>query len=220
LPGFNQHHKPFIKICGLTQPDNAMACANLGADAIGLVFYKKSPRYVTIDQARQITDALADNIHTIGVFVDEPYSSIIDHVDQCGLSGVQLHGNESPDLVKRLSKRELFVIKALFAGRPPYIDRAKDYTFASALLMEYGKGGLPGGNAETWDYSLAMEYTVKQPVILAGGLSIDNVGEAVHKVNPFGVDISSGVEKECGIKDLDKVKTFIKNASLTSSTQT
>ncbi len=203
----NKH--PWIKICGLTQPENAFECARLGADAIGLVFFKKSPRNVTQVQATEITNILPDHVQPIGVFVNETYSKIMEKVDACRLKGVQLHGNESPHLIDRLKFHNLVVIKALFAKKEPKLNQANLYEESNFLLVEYGKGILPGGNAETWDYSLINKMKSKTPIILAGGLSLENVQQAIVDANPDGVDISSGVEKEFGIKDLTKVKTFI-----------
>lgn len=202
--------KPWIKICGLTRKENALGCANLGADAIGLVFYKKSPRDLSIENAKIITDALPDHIYTIGVFVDEPYDRIMQVVNGCNLKGVQLHGNESPQLVEQLKSENLIVIKALFAARQPFLHECNLYQAASYLLVEYGKGVLPGGNAETWNYEILKTVKSNTPLILAGGLDTQNVVQAIQSASPSAVDISSGVEKSHGIKDLKKVESFIK----------
>lgn len=204
---------PWIKICGLTELDNALACARLGADAIGLVFFEKSPRNISIKRAAEITNALPDHILTIGVFVNESYSTIMEKVDKCALSGVQLHGSESPKLVARLSKQNLVVIKALFATKTPFLKDAPLYPTASFFLVEYGKGILPGGNAESWNYKLSRQLKSKTPVILAGGLHPGNIRQAVKAAEPTGVDVSSGVEKTYGIKDLTKVQSFISRLS-------
>jgi phosphoribosylanthranilate isomerase len=212
--------RPWIKICGLTDPDNALACAGFTPDAIGLVFHEKSPRHVTMDQAARITKVLPRHILTIGVFVDNGFDDILEKVKECGLKGVQLHGREFPGLVDRLKKEHLFVIKALFAAKEPYLSRAKEYSAASALLVEYGKGILPGGNAESWNYALSRQINTKSPIIIAGGLSPDNVTKAVKTVRPFGVDVSSGVEKSPGMKDITKVGAFITRINtLTNSSQ-
>ena len=201
--------KPWIKICGLTQVENAIECAKLGPDAIGLVFFEKSPRNVSIDQAERICSALPKTIQTIGVFVNESFEDIMAKVDFCGLAGVQLHGNEPPELIDRLLENKLIVIKALFAAKPPFLKQSDWYAKASFLLVEYGKGVLPGGNAESWNYEISLQLNTNRPIILAGGLTPDNVKNAVTKTRPAGVDISSGVEKSYGIKDLDKVEAFI-----------
>jgi len=215
-PGINRTppaKRPWIKICGLTDPDNALACAKFLPDAVGLVFYEKSPRYVSMYQAARITSVLPRHMLTIGVFVDYFFEDIMETVRQCGLKGAQLHGKESPELVVRLRKEKLFVIKALFAAKEPYLGEAKAYSTASALLVEYGKGDLPGGNAESWNYETSCRIDAKNPVIIAGGLSPENVALAVKAARPFGVDVSSGVEKAPGIKDINKVESFIARIS-------
>ncbi|WP_299982583.1 phosphoribosylanthranilate isomerase [Desulfobacula sp.] len=200
---------PWIKICGLTDPENALECANLGADAIGLVFFEKSPRNVSIQRAAQISNALPDHILTIGVFVDESYDGIMEKVNQCALKGVQLHGNEPPDLVNRLLEKKLLILKALFATKEPFLTQAPRYKNASFFLVEYGKGTLPGGNAESWNYELSLQLKCKTPVVLAGGLHPGNICQAIKAAKPSAVDVSSGVEKSYGIKDLNKVESFI-----------
>lgn len=199
---------PFIKVCGLTRPDNALACARAGADIIGLVFFEKSPRHVTMEQAAAITRELPETTPAWGVFVNAEFGWIMERVKACGLSGVQLHGNESPELVSALADEGVIVIKALFASKPPGLDRAGRFPHARYVLAECGQGALPGGNAKTWDYALARDLTL--PVVLAGGLDPAGVGHAVAVARPAGVDVSSGVEAAYGIKDIEKVNTFVK----------
>ncbi|MCG8687893.1 MAG: phosphoribosylanthranilate isomerase [Desulfobacterales bacterium] len=201
--------KPLVKICGLTQIENALACAKAGADMIGLVFFKKSPRNVSFFQARDITRALPSHIPACGVFVNAGYSTIMETVDICKIRVVQLHGNEPPELVDKLSSQGLIVIKAFFAARSPELSKAGQYKAADFCLAEYGKGVLPGGNAETWDYGLASNMTKDSRLMLAGGLTPDNVAQAVSLAKPVAVDASSGVEAEPGLKDVAKVKSFI-----------
>jgi phosphoribosylanthranilate isomerase len=154
------------------------------------------------------------------VFVDNSLEDILEKVKGCALKGVQLHGRESPGLVDQLKKKNLFVIKALFAAKEPYLSRAKEYSASSALLVEYGKGILPGGNAEPWNYELSCRIDTKSPIIIAGGLSPMNAAEAVKAARPFGVDVSSGVEKSPGMKDIHKVGAFIARINaLTDSSQ-
>ncbi len=202
-------HPPLVKICGLTQVDNALKCVKAGADAIGLVFFEKSPRNVSIAQAKAITQVLPDHILTCGVFVDAGFGMIMERVIACSLKAVQLHGKESSELVERLSRENLVVIKALFAARQPDLSCAPQYPEADFCLVEYGKGILPGGNAETWNYGLASSISAQANLMLAGGLSPENIGQAVVQARPRAVDVSSGVEKEPGLKDINKVKAFI-----------
>ena len=201
-----------VKICGLTSVDNALECVSAGADIIGLVFFKKSPRHVEIDQARQIAAALPVHVPACGVFVNETVETVMNTAKECGLGIVQLHGSESPQMVQTLSDQGLVVIKAFFAAAKPTLDQASCYPCADFCLAEYGKGILPGGNAETWDYTQAKKMGQKIRLMLAGGLHPENVSDAVKRVAPFAVDVSSGVEKEKGVKDISKVEAFIKAA--------
>lgn len=200
---------PQVKICGLTRVDEAVACAALGADAIGLIFYPKSSRFVTTEQAKEISRALQVSVYIVGVFVDETFDSIMRTARSAGLNAVQLHGQESPELVERICIEGLKVIKALFSNHEPFYTKASHYP-ATAFLVECGDGPLPGGNARVWDYSLLKDFGKKFPLILAGGLSMNNIVEAIDQSHPDAVDISSGVEDMPGHKDLSKVKTFIK----------
>jgi len=199
---------PHIKVCGLTRPDEAQACAEAGAHAIGLVFYPPSPRYVTDATARDITEALPDRVVPVGVFVDESYGDVMKRVVRCGLKAVQLHGNESPEMVDRLMREDVYVIKTLFHGKSPALAHAARFR-PCAYLAECGGGKLPGGNARTWDWRLAKTIGREYPVILAGGLSPDNVGEALAIARPDAVDVSSGVESSPGRKDIHKVQAFV-----------
>jgi len=212
---------PQIKVCGLTQVKQALICADLGVDAIGLVFFAKSPRYLTKKQAALICGAVAANITKVGVFVNESFENIMEHVEYCGLDAVQLHGNESNALICRLQKQKnqkgqknqkdqkIKIIKALFDGRRPDLKTASSYS-ADAYLVECGKGEQPGGNALEWDWGAAKKLTTRQPLIIAGGLRPDNVSQAILASLPHAVDVSSGVEEKPGIKDLAKVKAFVK----------
>ncbi|HCY84985.1 MAG TPA: phosphoribosylanthranilate isomerase [Desulfobacteraceae bacterium] len=204
--------RPLVKICGLTRVDNALACAEAGADIIGLVFFPKSPRDVSKARAGEITRALPGEIPTCGVFVDADYDTLMATVDQTGIRIVQLHGSESPDLATRMSEQGLVVVKAFFAAREPGLEKASEYPDADFCLAEYGRGILPGGNAESWDYGLAKGFASGNRLMLAGGLTPENVSIAVRETNPGAVDISSGVEASPGIKDIEKVSRFIQNA--------
>ncbi|MCK5311412.1 MAG: phosphoribosylanthranilate isomerase [Desulfobacteraceae bacterium] len=198
-----------IKICGLTDPKNALACVNAGADAIGLVFFKKSPRHISDKKALEICKVLPTDIITTGVFVDEDFNFIMDKVEKLPLKAVQLHGNENPELIDALRANNVIVIKCLFAKRTPYLKNAHFYQNASYLLAECGKGTLPGGNAETWNWSDIAQINTKLPIILAGGLSPSNINNAINQADISGIDVSSGVESSPGIKDLNKVTHFI-----------
>jgi len=204
----NNNFIPQVKICGLTLVEQALQCVNLGADAIGCVFYPKSPRHLTDHRAGEICSAVRDRVKTVGVFVNETFSSIMRRVEYCHLSAVQLHGQESSELVRRLCNQNLQVIKALFIDGYPSLKDAENYP-ASAFLVECGRGKLPGGNALQWNWDQARSFGEKYPLIIAGGLSPENVSHAIKVSYPHAVDVSSGVESSPGHKDIDKVSLFL-----------
>ncbi|MFZ7126325.1 MAG: phosphoribosylanthranilate isomerase [Desulfobacterales bacterium] len=197
------------KVCGLTRPDEAEACAALGADAIGLVFYAKSPRNVTLSEACSIAAAVPLETRLVGVFVNPEYDDLMRKAQQCGLWGVQLHGQEPRELVSRIAVSGIHVIKTLFGRGEPALDAASSYQ-PSAFLVESGGGLLPGGNALAWDWSGARRVSDRFPTILAGGLSEKNVALAAAGSRADAVDVSSGVETRPGRKDLRRVEAFLK----------
>jgi phosphoribosylanthranilate isomerase len=197
-----------VKVCGLTRVDEAVACGEAGAAAVGCVFYAKSPRCAAAATARAIRRALPPEVACVGVFADEPFEGILAMAARTGFTAVQLHGSESPEVVQLLRREGLFVIKALFAGRAPGIEAGPQYS-ASAFLVECGRGALPGGNAQEWDWSKAGPFAERHPLILAGGLTPENAAQAVRAALPDAVDVSSGVEAVPGRKDIRKVEQFI-----------
>jgi len=199
-----------VKICGLTKIDEAQKIAALGVNAIGFVFYPKSRRHISVKKAKEIQRSLPSKVSCVGVFVDESFSSIMQKVNDCHLDAVQLHGNETREMVSKLKKENLNVIKALYMEDEPNIKNAKKYE-ASSYLVECCPGKLPGGNARSWNWNKTRSYKTNAPLILAGGLTPDNIEEAVLSCMPDAVDISSGVEISPGHKDILKVKHLLKN---------
>ncbi|HSQ40670.1 MAG TPA: phosphoribosylanthranilate isomerase [Fibrobacteraceae bacterium] len=197
------------KICGLTRVEEALACAQAGADAIGLVFYPPSPRHVSVQQAKSICLALPSSVATVGVFVDPPGEEILLLAKRLELSMVQLHGNETPETVRMLQRAGLKVIKALRSSGDLLLEEALQYADADALLVEASRGVLPGGNGASWDWALARPLADKRSFILAGGLNAENVVEAIRLSGASAVDLSSGAESSPGSKDLDKVHKII-----------
>ncbi|MDP6179828.1 MAG: phosphoribosylanthranilate isomerase [Desulfatiglandales bacterium] len=212
LPGIGgnvtKEYAPQVKICGLTRVEEALACLEMGARAIGCVFYHQSPRYVTEEQARSIIRALPSWVATVGVFVNEGFTEIMRKFETCGLKAVQLHGQEPPLLVEKLHQEGVQVIKSIFVNSTPSINSVAIYP-AYAFLVESAGGALPGGNAMAWNWEVAAEFSKKYRFILAGGLNTENVSEAIKAACPDAVDVSSGVEANPGRKDLDKVKDFL-----------
>ncbi|MDJ0782549.1 MAG: phosphoribosylanthranilate isomerase [Desulfosarcinaceae bacterium] len=203
-----RRQRPQVKICGLTRVEEALACARAGADAIGLVFYPPSPRHVSVTAAAAIATALPADVAKVGVFVNESVATVLETARKVGLSAVQLHGQETPEMVLALKSAGITVIKALFATRTPGLDLAASFA-ADAVLFEQGAGPLPGGNAETWDYGLARRRTLGPPLILAGGLAPDNVIAAIAAARPDAIDLSSGVEASPGRKQVEKVNRLM-----------
>jgi phosphoribosylanthranilate isomerase len=197
-----------VKVCGLRRVDEAVACAEAGARAVGCVFYVKSPRCVSAATAREIRRALPPEVACVGVFVDETFDGIMALAAHTGFTAVQLHGGESPEVVELLRREGLFVIKALFADRSPGLEATSRFA-ASAFLVECGQGPLPGGNAHAWEWGRAAALGQRHPLILAGGLTPENAAQAVRAALPDAVDVSSGVEAGPGRKDIRKVEQFI-----------
>lgn len=199
---------PQVKICGLRTPDEAAACAERGIQAVGCVFYPQSPRCVSREEAREIVRSLPPWVVGVGVFVDAPLKDVLDTVDYCGLGVAQLHGRETPEMVRELEMAGVRVIKALFINGEPSVRMVRAYE-ASGVLIECAGGRLPGGNAMQWDWGAAAGVAAGRPMVLAGGLNPQNVARAIAEANPDAVDVSSGVESAPGRKDLDRVRQFV-----------
>jgi phosphoribosylanthranilate isomerase len=203
-----------VKICGLTDPADALAAAEAGADMLGFIFYAPSPRYIAPRLAARMTYVVRlahPAISLVGVFVDEAPGRVAQITDRCGLDCVQLHGEESPEAVDELIARGLKVIKAFRVRDTSSLREMTRYRPTYYLLDTYVPGE-PGGTGAAFDWRLASRAPVNRPLLLAGGLSPDNVAEAVQVARPWGVDVSSGVEARPGRKDPDKVRRFIEVA--------
>ena len=195
------------KICGITRIEDALAAAEAGADAIGLVFYSKSPRNVDVRQARAIIAALPPFVTTVGLFVNASRCELGEILDAVPLDLLQFHGDESPEQCEGFHRP---YIKAL-SMRPGQDLHAEceRYRGASGILLDTFVAGVPGGTGQVFDWSLVPEGLSK-PVILAGGLTADNVQQAIAQVGPYAVDVSGGVEQGKGIKDGQKVAAFLR----------
>lgn len=194
------------KICGITRVEDALVAAEAGADAIGLVFYAKSPRAVSVQQARQIISALPPFVTTVGLFVNASRCEIGEILDAVPLDALQFHGDETPADCEG-HRRPWFKALRVKAGEDIAAQAAR-YTGASAILLDSFVAGVPGGTGEVFDWSLIPGELTK-PLILAGGLTAENVQQAITQVRPFAVDISGGVEQSKGIKDAVKVREFV-----------
>jgi len=200
---------PRVKICGITRAEDALMAVEAGADALGFIFYPKSPRYITPEEARLIKTKLPPFVATVGVFVDEDPGRVMKIASEAGLGAVQLHGHETPAYCANMG---INVIKALRVRDEGDIRAMAGYE-VSAFLLDTYKEGQMGGTGEVFDWDLALKAVKcgKTPIILSGGLTPDNVARAVEKVRPYAVDVSSGVEVQPGVKDRDKVRDFIEN---------
>ena len=195
-----------VKICGFTNAENARQAALAGVDAVGLVFYDKSPRHVTIEAAREIVVALPPFVNRVGLFVNANPSLIDEVLCEVALDTLQFHGDET---VNECMQYDMPFIKSIGVSSKTDLKKiSNDFSKASALLLDSYSSNNYGGTGKPFDWSLAC-VEIDLPVILAGGLNPDNVAEAINQVKPFAVDASSGVESAKGVKDIDKIKSFI-----------
>ncbi|MFA5529682.1 MAG: phosphoribosylanthranilate isomerase [Thiohalomonadaceae bacterium] len=196
-----------VKICGITRPEDGGHAAAMGADAIGLVFYAKSPRAVDVAQAKAILAALPAFVTTVGLFVDAPAEEVNAVLDALPLDLLQFHGNESPAYCRAFRRPYL---KAL-AMRPGMDLRVatEDYVDARALLVDAYHPDAPGGTGTRFDWE-RLPAQLGLPLVLAGGLDPDNIADAIRTVRPWGVDVSSGVEAAKGIKSPEKMAAFMR----------
>ena len=195
-----------IKICGITRIDDALCAAACGADAVGFIFHKSSPRCVAPERAKEIIAALPRGIATVGVFVNREAEEVAQTGEDCGLDLIQLHGDESPEYCRRFPPKR--VVKAVFPRTPEELPALDAYE-VRALLVDAREAGRYGGTGKRTDWGLAARLGKTHPLILAGGLCIENIGEALASVVPGAVDINSGIEKEPGIKDHDRMRRII-----------
>lgn len=197
-----------VKVCGITNIKDAQLAVSLGADAIGFVF-AKSPRRVTPEKAAEISKNLGPWVSRVGVFVNEKPSAIKRIARKCALDAVQLHGDESPAVLKSL--KGLKVIKAIRVGDDFRAKQIAGYA-PDAFLFDTKTSGQYGGTGKVFDWKVLDRAKTKRPVILSGGLNPANVTEAIRRVKPYGVDVSSGVEEKPGKKNSRLLKEFMKNA--------
>ena len=195
----------FVKICGITNEDDALLAVAMGADAVGFVF-APSPRQIAPSRVRDIISRLPAEIVTIGVFRDEHPARVVEVARTAGVHGVQLHGHESPSVVREVMEHVRMVIKGVVAGS---VDAGRAETFGTRFVLVDAPAP---GSGRVFDWNLAAEIPGGIDVLLAGGLTPDNVAAGIEQVRPWGVDVSSGVESAPGHKDPVLVRRFIENA--------
>jgi phosphoribosylanthranilate isomerase len=197
-----------VKICGITNLEDALMAIEAGADALGFVFYDKSPRCIASEEAAAIAKVLPPFITTVGLFVNADSDFVNTTVERCLLDRVQLHGDESPEFCSRIVRP---VVKVFRIKGEASLGPMKNYHVCGFLLDAYSPDAY-GGTGMTFNWEIAKTAKQCGPIILAGGLTPDNVRQAVEAVNPYAVDVSSGVEASPGRKDAGKVREFIQNA--------
>jgi len=197
----------FVKICGITRLEDATAAADLGARALGFNFYKKSKRYIQPEKAAEIIDQMPGHILKTGLFVNSPEDEIKKIDSKLDLDLLQFHGDETPELCRKWGDK---VIRAFRLKTEDQLNEIEKYEFARMIIIDASIGRQYGGTGELSNWNLAIKakkYGV--PLLLAGGLNPANVGEAIQKVKPFGVDVAGGVESSPGIKDREKIRAFM-----------
>ena len=199
-----------VKICGFTEAENARQAAIAGVDAIGLVFYDKSPRNIDILRAQEIIEALPPFVNRVGLFVNANPSFVDEVLCEVPLDTLQFHGDES---LLDCSQYQMPFIKSLrVKPETNVLQVADEFSSASAILLDSFNPSAYGGTGEAFDWSLAC-VDISLPIILAGGLNETNVSVAISQVKPYAVDASSGVESAPGVKDIDKIVAFIRNTN-------
>lgn len=200
-----------VKICGITRIEDAMAAVNAGADAIGLVFYEPSPRCVDIQQAQAIVRALPAFVTTTALFVDPQPGLVQDVIDKLKIDLLQFHGAEKADFCQSFSRP--YIKAVAMQANTDLTAIANEYSQAAGLLLDTYKPGVPGGTGEAFNW----QWVPKQfatPLILAGGLTAENVGQAISATSPWAVDVSGGVEQAKGIKSAHKIQQFIEQVNV------
>ncbi|MBD2356715.1 phosphoribosylanthranilate isomerase [Tolypothrix sp. FACHB-123] len=197
-----------VKICGITQPQQSVAIASLGATALGFICVPTSPRYVTIAQIQAAVAPLPKNIDKIGVFANTSITIVKQTILESGLTSVQLHGNESPEFCLKLRQAlpEIEIIKAFRIRSSEHLKQVAEYSsYIDTFLLDAYHPQQLGGTGQTLDWTMLQQFSPSCPWFLAGGLTPDNILDALSKIKPNGIDLSSGVEKAPGNKDLDRV---------------
>lgn len=201
-----------VKICGITSPEDARMAVEAGADALGFVFYRESPRCISPDQAAAIIRLVPPFVQTVGLFVNEELTTVNSVAERCGLDLVQLHGEETPDYCAAVRRR---IIKAFRVKDASSLLGMADYPVAACLLDAWSPVA-HGGTGRTFNWEIAAVAAASRCIVLAGGLTPENVAEAVATVIPYAVDVSSGVESAPGKKSNEKLIDFIRAVRLTA----
>ena len=200
-----------IKICGIQNKETLICCEKNGVNFFGMIFYPKSPRNIPVENAivlQKISESF--NINGVGVFVDKNIDELKEIIKKIKLKFVQLHGSEDDTYIKKIKKNGVKIIKSISISNKNDLYKIDKYDGADYFLFDYKplKGELPGGNAKSFDWKILKNLKIDKPWFLSGGINTNNI-QQIHDINPFGIDLSSGVEKELGIKDNRIINNFI-----------
>ena len=201
-----------IKICGIQNQETLICCENNNINFFGMIFYPKSPRNITIENANKLNKISEKlNINGVGVFVNKDINELEEIIKYVNLKYVQLHGSEDEIYIKNLKKFGVKIIKSIAVSNSDDLKKINDYKTADYFLFDYKpqKNELPGGNSKSFDWNILKNLKIDQPWFLSGGININNIQQLLVDINPYGVDLSSGVEKELGIKDNQIINNFI-----------
>ena len=201
-----------IKICGIKNVENLLCCEANNVDFYGMIFYKKSSRNISIKEAKQLQNKSKKmKIEGVGVFVNEPLDKLKQYIQELKLNLVQLHGYETNDYIKKIKSLKIKVIKNISIRNSTDLNSIKDYKDADFFLFDYKpeKEELPGGNAKSFNWNLIKNIQIKKPWFLSGGINLNNIQQIKSEIKPYGIDLSSGVEKKLGIKDNHSINNFM-----------
>ena len=201
-----------IKICGIQSEETLLCCEKNKVDFFGMIFYPKSPRNISIENAFRLQEVSENlNVNGVGVFVNKNINDVEEIVKKIKLKFVQLHGSEDNLYIENLKKIGVKIIKSISISDIKDISKINQYESVDYFLFDYKplKGELPGGNAKTFDWNILKNLETEKPWFLSGGVNLNNIEQIINDINPFGVDLSSGVEKELGIKDNRIINNFI-----------
>ena len=202
-----------IKICGIKNRDTLMCCENNNIGFFGMIFYTKSPRNISIENANKLLNISEKlNINGVGVFVNKEIDKLKEIIEHTNLKYVQLHGSEDELYIKNIKKLGVRIIKSISISIKDDLNKIKDYKSADYFLFDYKpkKNDLPGGNSKSFDWKILKSLKTDKPWFLSGGVNINNIQQILSDINPYGIDLSSGVEKELGIKDNHIINNFIR----------
>ena len=201
-----------IKICGIQNQDTLICCENNSINFFGMIFYPKSPRNITIENANKLNKISEKlNINGVGVFVNKEINELKEIIKYVNLKYVQLHGSEDELYIKKLKEFGVKIIKSISVSNADDLKKINNYQTADYFLFDYKpkKNELPGGNSKSFDWNILKSLKTDKPWFLSGGINLDNIQQILVDINPYGVDLSSGVEKELGIKDNRIINNFI-----------